>query len=393
MKIRRCIWTVLLILMLSFFFSGIMVSAAGLAEDSRGEEKTQEEIEEELIGQLDFGEVDEALEDLFPEEKLDFKETLMGILSGDITFTADLLNRLVSEQLTYAFQSCRKNLIHILLIAIVAAVFSNFSGVFQNRQIAEVSFYILYLLLIALCLNSFQIVAEWVEEGVKGLTSFMGVFCPLYFLSVAIAKGSVSAAAFYQLALVLIFLIELLIVNFLLPLIRIYIMVKVLNFLSAEEYLSKFAELIELAVSWVLKTLLACVIGLNVVQSLISPAIDTVKRSAVTRGAEAIPGIGDAIGGVTEVVLGTAVLVKNGIGMTGAVICIGVCVLPLVQCGCIVLMYKIAAALIQPVSDKRIIGCVESVGDGCRLLMRVIFTSGLLFLFTIVIVAASTGNI
>lgn len=120
------------------------------------------------------------------------------------------------------------------------------------------------------------------------------------------------------------------------------------------------------------------------------PAIDSIKQSAITRGAEAIPGIGDAIGGVTEVVLGTAVLIKNGIGMTGAVICIALCVGPLVQIGCIVIMYKLTAALIQPVSDKRIVGCVESVGDGCRLLMRVVFTTALLFLLTIVIVAALT---
>ena len=148
-----------------------------------------------------------------------------------------------------------------------------------------------------------------------------------------------------------------------------------------------------MVVSWSLKTVLACIIGLNVVQGLINPVMDTVKRSAVTRGAEAIPGIGDAIGGVTEVVLGTAVLVKNGIGITGAVICISLCVLPLVQAGCIVLMYKLAAALIQPVSDKRIVGCVESVGEGCRLLMRVVFTTGLLFLLTIVIISAVTGNV
>ena len=113
----------------------------------------------------------------------------------------------------------------------------------------------------------------------------------------------------------------------------------------------------------------------------------------MTRGAEAIPGIGDVLGGMTEVVFGTAVLVKNGIGMTGAVICFALCLFPLVQIGCIVLMYKLAAALIQPVSDKRIVGCVESVGEGCRLLMRIIFTSGLLFLLTIVVVSASTGNV
>ena len=92
---------------------------------------------------------------------------------------------------------------------------------------------------------------------------------------------------------------------------HIYMIVRVLNYLSDEDYLSKFAELIEMAVSWLLKTVLACIVGLNVIQGLISPAIDTVKRSVITRSAEAIPGIGDAIGGMAEVAIGTAVLVKK----------------------------------------------------------------------------------
>lgn len=357
---------------------------------SISEEGQEDAAKEEVLEQFDFSGIDDSLEELFPEEKLDFKETLMEILSGDMTLSAQLLNRLVMDQFFYALRSCGENLGHILLIAVIAAVFSNFSSVFQNRQISEVSFYILYILLIALCLNSFQAVTDWVGGGIEDLTDFMGVFCPIYFLAVAAAKGSVTAVAFYNLVLFLIYLAQLLIVGFLLPVIHIYFMVRVLDFLSKEEYLSKFAGLIKMGISWTLKTLLACVVGLNVIQGLISPAIDSIKQSAITRGAEAIPGIGDAIGGVTEVVLGTAVLIKNGIGMTGAVICIALCVGPLVQIGCIVIMYKLAAALIQPVSDKRIVGCVESVGDGCRLLMRVVFTTALLFLLTIVIVAALT---
>ena len=79
--------------------------------------------------------------------------------------------------------------------------------------------------------------------------------------------------------------------------------------------------------------------------------------------------------------------------MTGAVICIAICIVPLAQAAGIVLLYKIAAAVIQPVSDKRIVGCIETVGEGCRLLLNVIFTMSLLFLLTIVVVTAVTGNV
>jgi stage III sporulation protein AE len=93
---------------------------------------------------------------------------------------------------------------------------------------------------------------------------------------------------------------------------------------------------------------------------------------------------------MAEVAIGTAVLVKNGIGMAGAVICVALCIVPLAQSACIVLVYKLAAAVIQPVSDKRIVGCIETVGEGCRMLLRVIFTTGLLFLLTIAVVSAVT---
>lgn len=362
-------------------------------EDILADRADSQGMEEVILGELDYEDVDKALESIFPKEQIDFRDTVAAIITGKQDYSAKVLWQLVLGQFTYAFSGSRENLIHILIIAVIAAVFHNFSAVFQSRQICEISFYILYLLLIALCLSSFQMVIDWVGAGIENLTRFMTVFCPVYFFAVSIAKGSVTAVSFYNLVLFFIYVIELVIVYFLLPVIHIYIMVKVLDFLSSQEYLSKFAELIEVAVSWLLKTLVACVVGVNVVQGMISPAIDTVKRSAVTRTAEAIPGVGDAIGGVTEVVLGTAVLVKNGIGTAGMIICLALCIVPLVQMGAVALMYKLAAAVLQPVSDKRIVGCVECVGEGCRLLMRVVFTAGLLFLLTIVVVSFVTSSV
>lgn len=392
-KWKRTVLAAVLAALFSILAAGTdgLYAAAAEPETDGAEELSL--IEESLASQYDFNEIDGSLKELFPEEQLEFKDTLIGILSGDLDFSLRLFGRLVIDQISYAFRSSRDNLIHMLLIALLAAVFSNFSRMFQNRQISDISFYALYLLLIALTISSFEAVVNWVRGGIEALTAFMGVFCPLYFLAVSIARGSVTSVAFYHLVLFLIFLTEALILNFLLPILHIYMMVRVLNYLSDEDYLSKFAELIEMAVSWILKTVLACIVGLNVIQGLISPAIDTVKRSVITRSAEAIPGIGDAIGGMAEVAIGTAVLVKNGIGMAGAVISVALCVVPLVQVACIVLLYKLAAAVIQPVSDKRIVGCIETVGEGCRLLLGVIFTTGFLFLLTIVVVAASTGNV
>ena len=383
------LWTPLPVL------AGDTEKETGQAEETEEEElqgTDEREIQEEILSRFDFDEIDASLKELFPEERLEFRSVLEDVLSGDLTLTAELFNQLIADQFTYAVRTGKDQLVHMLMIALIAAVFSNFSKVFQSRQLSEISFYALYLLMIALALNTFSAVTKWVESGIETLTSFMGVFCPLYFAAVAVAKGSVTAVAFYQLVLFLIYLVELLISSILLPAIHIYMLVRVLNDLSLEGYLTKFAELIELCVSWSLKTLLACVVGINVIQGMISPAIDSVKRSILTRGAEAIPGVGDALGGMAEVAVGTAVLVKNGIGMTGALICVSLCLVPLIQVACVALLYKLAAAVIQPVSDPGITGCVETVGEGVRLLMRVVFTTGVLFLLTVAVVSAVTSS-
>ncbi len=345
-----------------------------------------------MMQQFDYDGIDQSLKELFPEEKMDFRETVSALMKGDTKASWELLKKLAVDQLAYAFRVNKSNLVHILLIALIAAVFTNFSNAFQNKQISEISFYILYLLLIALCLDSFQAAVDWVGGGVEKLLSFMKVLGPVYFAAVAVAKGSVTSVAFYNLILLLIFLIELFILKFLLPAVHVYIMIRLLNHLSGEEYLSRFAELMETVIAWTLKTLLACVIGLNVVQGLIAPAVDSVKRSALTRGAEAIPGVGDAIGGVTEVVLAAAVLVKNSIGLAGMTVCAALCAGPLIQAAAMTLMYRLAAAVIQPVSDKRIVGCISGIGEGCQLLVRVVFTVGVLFFITIAVVAATAGR-
>lgn len=354
-------------------------------------EELQDETQEKIFSNFDFDEIDEVMEDIFPNEKLNFKEIVEGLINGDVEFSFQLIKDMVLDQFNYEFQSTKSSMIHILVIAIIAAVFHNFSGMFQNSQVSELSFYVLYILLITICLNSFRILLASATEGIENLLKFLKVLGPVYFMAVAIATGSTTSIAFYNIILFLIYIVEMLIQSIMIPLVQVYMVVRILNDLSSEEFLSKFGELIHTVITWALKALVTGVLGINVIQGLLSPAIDSVKRSVLTRGGEAIPVVGDAVGGVTEVVLGTAVLIKNGIGVTGAIVCVAICLSPVIQMAVIALMYKLAAAVVQPVSDKRIVGCISSMADGATILLRIVISSCVLFLISIAMVASTTS--
>ena len=397
-KFLQFILTVFLILVV-FGFGTRIVNAeengeAAQSSEEDAEEDTgriQQEVEDALLSEFDFDEIEDSLRRMFPREKISFSEVVSELMSGDIAGVGKIFVEYLSDRIFYEFRYNRENLVYMLLVALTAAVFTNFAGAFQNRQVSEISFYILYMLLITLCLTAFRIAPQGLEEQLDSLLDFMRVLCPSYFLAVAFASGSVTSLFFYNVILFLIYAVEIVVVRFLLPVINVYIMVQVLGNLTGEDFLSEFAGLLQKIVSWILRTLLAGIIGINVVQGLLAPAVDTLRRSALTRTAEALPWVGNAVGGTAEVVLGTAVLIKNGIGMAGAIITVLICAVPVLRMLILAFLYRLAAALVQPVSDKRITGCISSVSEGYELLVRVIFTAGVLFLLTIAVVAASTS--
>lgn len=345
---------------------------------------------ENMMDNFQLDEIELFLEKYFATSKMGFEEMIKSLVSGDIKQILETFFQMVSDQFFYEFRMTKSVMVHILIIVIIAAVFHNFSNVFQNSQVSEMGFYVLYMLLITICINSFRLLVSSTLEGIGGLLTFLKLLAPVYFLAVAITTGSATAIAFYNMVLILVCIVEMLIQSILLPLVQVYIVIRVLNNLSTEEYLSKLGELLQTIITWSLRTLMGSVIGINLIQGLLNPAIDSVKRSVITRGGEAIPIIGDVIGGTTEVVLGTAVLLKNGMGITGAIICVILCMAPVVQMAVVTLLYKVVAALIQPISNKRIVECISGMADGTSILLRVLITSCTLFLVTIAVVAVTT---
>ena len=341
-----------------------------------------------MIEELDFDEIEESVNEILGGE-FEFKNTVLELLQGGQPLTLESFVTAVVEQMGDNWQTEKHLLLSILLLGIAAALMSNFSNIFQNQQIAEVSFEITYLLLFLILLQVFSGAMEIAGEVLLGIQDFMNVLVPAFCLAVTMASGSTTALVFYEFFLGLIYFIQRLIQNGLMALIQIYVILVFVNHLTKEEYLSQMKEMTSKITVWLLKSMLAVVIGFNTIQGILNPAVDSLKTTLFSRAVEVIPGIGNIAGSVTDVVLGSSVLIKNGIGVAALVVLVLICLVPLAKLGMLVLILELAAALIQPVSDKRMTGCVTGVGEGIRLLFRVVFTTVVLFMLTIAVVTVS----
>lgn len=383
-------WTGLL---LALFLSVLLPKTVRAQEESAGDslQKARENAEEadtSLTEDLDFTEIQAAVDEILGGE-FQFQDTVMKLVSGEQPFTLDGFVKALLSQAGESWRTQRHILLSILILGIAAALLSNFTAIFQNQQIAEVSFEITYMLLFLILLQVFSGAMEIAWGVIASLRQFMTALIPAWCLAVTMASGGTTALVFYQFLLGLIYVLEWLIQEGVLGLIRVQVILVFINHLSKEEFLSQMWEMTVKAVSWILKSILAVVIGFNTIQGILTPVIDSLKSTAFSRAAQLIPGIGNIAGSVTDVLLGSAVLIKNGIGAAALVVIVLLCLVPLLKLGVLAVLLQLSAALLQPVSDKRMVGCVAGVGQGIRLLFQAAFTVAVLFVITIVVVTVT----
>lgn len=395
MKMKQCVLLLFLGLCIgTLLWVNLDVRALATNTKKSSEQTTEEQVEAktgEVMNQLDTGEIDSALRDLFPRSEVDFSDCVSFLLKGDMKGCTETIKKLLAQRLVGDIGTQKTGLVHILILIIAAAVFTNFSRVFANKQVSDICFFMVYLILLVVCMRSFDLLLDQIENTLHHCTLFVSALCPVYFLVVAMGTGVHSATVFYEMILFMIYLFQIVIIGLLLPLIHVYMILQLLNYLSIREELSRFAEVLKISIQWILKGFLTLVIGMSTIQGLIAPALDQVGRSIVGRSVEAVPVFGDGISGIGEVTMGSVVLIKNGIGAAGMLICLCICLGPLIQLVILTLVYKLIAAVTEPISDKRISGCVASVGDGCQVLMQVVYTMGILFIVTLAIVSATTS--
>lgn len=354
--------------------------------------QTEASTVSDILEELDLSRVQRMLDQMLGEESFSMKDMLDGLIKGEKVLSEDTVQEMVHSFLFSGLEKEKSLLIKILLLILLSAVLANFADVFESGQIGDICFYIVYLLLFILLMASFSSVTRSVQQTITWMAEFMRGLAPAYFLTISIAAGSSTAAVFYEGVLILTWLIQEVILNLLFPGACLYVLISLINNLSKEEMLGKMAELLDTAVSWGLKTLLGMVVGLQVVRGLIAPVMDTLKRSALGKAAGALPGVGNAVNMVTELVLTSAVLVRNCLGVVILFAFVAAGAGPVIHYGILSLLYRFLAAIAQPVSEKRIVDSLATMGEGCALLLRILFTAEILCILDFVILMTGIGG-
>lgn len=342
----------------------------------------------DLIWQ-DYGldKLEEGIATLFPEKQFDLERLLSQVMSGDIPGALSmLLGGSVSD--FFGQLAGMKNVFAwLLVLGIASSLMTHFVEIFDRQQVADMGFYFIYLLFTAVLLQCFGQAVDIAARTMEDILLFVKLLVPAYLLSVGVSTGTVTAGASCQLMLFAVYGVEYVLSAGLLPLINSFCMLAVVNGVWIEEKLSLMIDLVGRVIGWVLKGALGAVTGIGIFQALITPVVDSARTSALQKLVSAIPGLGTAANGVAELVLGSAVVIRNSIGVVLLLLLLLLCAAPLIKIAVIAGLLKCAAAFIGIVSDRRITVCADRAGDAGLLLLRTAGTAMLLFLIAIAVTA------
>lgn len=337
----------------------------------------------------DYGldKLEEGMAALFPARQLSLEKLFSLVMSGDIFGALGLLFQGGISDFFGQLAGMRNVFVWLLVLGIVSSLMTHFVEIFDRRQVADIGFYFMYLLFTAVLLKCFSQAVDIATQTVENIVLFIKLLAPAYLLSVGVSSGTLTAGASYQTLLLVVYGVEYVLLAGLLPLIYSFVMLSVINGIWAEEKLGFLIELLGKVIGWILKGALGVVTGIGVFQALITPVVDSARTTALQKLISAIPGVGNAAGGVAELALGSAVVIKNSIGVVLLLLLVLLCAVPLVRIGVIAGLLKAAAAFMGIVSDRRITVCADRAGDGGLLLLRMTGTAMLLFLITIAVTA------
>lgn len=343
----------------------------------------------QVTAEYDYSTIDEALSDsgFFDYS---FGEIVSMIINDDFSLTAFIKSgvySILSDINTY-----RQTIVNILMLAAFSGVFklltvhNSIDSYSTSRLILLIN---LIMILSKIYGNSLSVCIDTISDSVSVYVSIV----PVFMSAVAVVTGNVTYAAYYQVVLLGITVVNIIFVNVLTKLIRADYYLLIMNKLSQTNRFGKLSQLLESIVKWTCKGMIIAFTGMGCIKGIMAPMSDSLKKQILYKSAKLIPGLGDSLDAVSSVLYGSGIIIKNGIGIGGIVILIITIGAPLMQIAMNFILLKVTSALLEPMADNVLIQIMDGVAGIIGLMMLLVAVTGILFIVMIGLICASTNNI
>ncbi len=330
------------------------------------------------------------IEKMIPD--FDVTELLGSIAKGDVSFSPKVLIDRLVELLFKEVKRTAKVLIFIPALSIIGGYIINFQDGLKVKGASQASFFTCYCMIAGIAAAVFFEVIGCGREVIRNISVFMRTLLPVTLVSLATSGAVISASTFELVLMSIIEVTQWAIEKLFLPLVLMAAGLNIVSNLSTGFSAEKLVQLINKIVKWGLGIMLTLFVGITGLQGVAAGSADglTVK---VTKFAASnlIPMVGGILSETVETVMNCSVVIKNSIGVAGIIIVIAMNVIPVIKISACLILFRLCAALIQPISDERCVKCVSELADSVSSVLSM--TVAVVVMFVIILtILINVGN-
>ncbi|RCO05916.1 stage III sporulation protein AE, partial [Bacilli bacterium] len=104
-----------------------------------------------------------------------------------------------------------------------------------------------------------------------------------------------------------------------------------------------------------------------------------------------IPVVGRTFTDATDTILSASLLLKNAVGIVGLIIVLFIVLFPALKVAAIAIIYKIAAAVLQPIGDGPVITTLNTISNYILFVLACLLSISIMFFLAIVIIVVASN--
>ncbi|NLM43064.1 MAG: stage III sporulation protein AE, partial [Clostridiales bacterium] len=281
----------------------------------------------------------------------------------------------------------------IIILSVFCALLQNLHKGFDSDAISKLAYSACYVIIITLAIGSFAIVSKLCIDTIDKMVNFMQALLPTLITLLLTVGGITSSALFQPIVYTSLTFIATIIKVTVIPMIIFSAVLSMINNISDKVKISKLASLVRSIAVGILGIMLTIFTGIISIQGLASSSLDGVAAKTAKFAVDSfIPIIGDFLSEAFDTVVSCSLIIKNGISIVGLLILLLICSFPLIKIFSIFAIYRIAAALIQPIVDDELVQCMNDISTSIFIMFCCVLAVGILFFISITIIMG-IGNI
>ena len=324
--------------------------------------------------------------------EIDLQEMLNSAIKGEMDNTSiyQKIFNLLGEEVKIGI----KSLISILVIVIIHSILKSISENLENKELSKIIYYVQYIAIVTIIMTNFSDIIAIVRDTATNLVGFMNSLIPIL-ISLMLYTGSITTSSVLEpIILFMVNLIGNLIQNFLIPSVLIVTTLSIISQIGDKVQINKLAKFFNSGIVWLLGVILTIFVGIISLEGTLSSSVDGITaKTTKAIVSSSIPIVGKILGDAVDSVLGCGVILKNGIGVIGVIIIIGICIMPIIKIAILTISYKVLAGICEPIADEKIIKLLDQIGNIFKVLLAILCSMSVMVIIgtTLVIKISNSG--